>query len=448
MHSCMPTSRLKPTLLNVALSLLVSSCTLWLSVESFEISRREPYLVLSRMASNISPTLAHSPSFDHEYRKGTDRSCAHSRQIHLTKINPRRSRATRVLSTVNNENENVTGNGNTGDETSTPKASSEDVIPKPAIIDNRIDKENISSSSSLRDILPWGDFQEWALRDNLPKYLVRIPQIRGGGGPDGHTFALWHSMTCDITEFSGYDIAFIREKHQMQIDRDAYDLTKQDDNYDNASNKIFTNVNDNAQGVFDNAPHRSSANSKELNAGLTVTPGALPLIDQFLFLNNGGIAGSAYDIPGIADGTNIQSPILIDAQDTIPKGYVIVKSNDRFQNYNDIRDKRSSNINEERKIIAYELGIPAGDFDSFSGAPGPITFDKRMKMLKGIAPILGIQNADVQMEKKIIYKNSDSNIDADTKFLLNIGATTAIVLAAGTAINSLSHHLTINVFWV
>ena len=35
-----------------------------------------------------------------------------------------------------------------------------------------------------------------------------------------------------------------------------------------------------------------------------------------------------------------------------------------------------------------------------------------------------------------------------SQMIVNLGATTAVVLGAATAMNMLSHHLTVNVFWV
>ena len=43
---------------------------------------------------------------------------------------------------------------------------------------------------------------------------------------------------------------------------------------------------------------------------------------------------------------------------------------------------------------------------------------------------------------------SDNNNNIIDSNLVNLGATTAILLGGATAFNMLSHHLTVNVFWV
>lgn len=131
-------------------------------------------------------------------------------------------------------------------------------------------KESSTSSSNNPELdMPWNEWQEWAVRDNLPKYTVMIGGVQ---------YALWRSMVRDVTELAGYDVAFVRKIHQSKTSS-------------------------------------------------TTTPRLLPLLDQFQFESQGGITGTAYGIAGIAQGATIQTPPLVHMEDTLPKGYVVCHAN-------------------------------------------------------------------------------------------------------------------------
>lgn len=81
------------------------------------------------------------------------------------------------------------------------------------------DFESAQSDSIVPLELPWGERQQWAIRDNIHRYLVEIPQLayeNEKGEPDS-TYALWTSLTRDIIELAGYDIEFIRKKYTETV---------------------------------------------------------------------------------------------------------------------------------------------------------------------------------------------------------------------------------------
>ena len=140
--------------------------------------------------------------------------------------------------------------------------------------------------------------------------------------------------------------------------------------------------------------------STPTNPSLSKSPSMLPLLDDYQFETSGGLSGKVYGIVGLLDGTRVETSRVKDVQVTLPKGY----------------------IQTEDGSVAYELGLP-------------------LRTTEGVDYSLGLTSA-----KGISQAISQRSTDTD--FLLQIGASTGIVLAAATAMNMLSHHLTINVFWV
>ena len=75
---------------------------------------------------------------------------------------------------------------------------------------------------SARLDLPWADFHEWALRDNIPKYTRILP------GVTPKTYALWRTMLQDVPELSGYPISFLQEKCTQKSNATSSDSSKQE----------------------------------------------------------------------------------------------------------------------------------------------------------------------------------------------------------------------------
>ena len=165
------------------------------------------------------------------------------------------------------------------------------------------------------------------------------------------------------------------------------------------------------------------------------TPGVLPMVDDFEFASNGGITGRAYGLPGIADGTRINTPPLIGVKTTVPLGYVTT-ANDK---------------DEEGVGFSYELGTCASSsVYSLDGSErSAALLSARRLMMEGVD--VGVSSSrqvasiakDVAVTGSGLLSDSEANQD-----LVYLGGATAMLLASASAIGMLSHHLTVNVFWV
>jgi hypothetical protein len=135
----------------------------------------------------------------------------------------------------------------------------------------------------------------------------------------------------------------------------------------------------------------------------------LPYLDDFSFENNGGLSGRVSGIIGVADGTKIQTTPVGDLRSTIPKGFV----------------------RTDDGAVIYELGRPASDFTY------DVNRDAKSKLSKAASSVMSRAPKDLVV--------SDVVPDAE---LVRLGALTATIIAGAAAFESLSHHLTVNVFWV
>lgn len=218
--------------------------------------------------------------------------------------------------------------------------------------------------------MPWSDIQNEALRDNIAKYTVMIPlkaEDESKEGEQSQVFALWRTMLKDVPEIAGYPIDFLQQMHARQIQ-----------------------------------------NSETL---LEVTPALLPYLEDYEFAAAGGVSGKIYGVPGLADGTRIETSQVTNIEVTLPQGFV-----------------RTSD-----GLAAYEVGRPKRE--EFSNGDTIST-----SLRTGGELLKNVQNTGSSIENISVE-------DADG-MLARLGATTGILLAGATAINMLSHHLTVNVFWV
>lgn len=237
--------------------------------------------------------------------------------------------------------------------------------------------------------MPWSDVQEWALKDNISKFTAIIPPPITGGRPK--RYAMWRTLTREVPELAGYPIPFLLQMHQRSL--------KKDDN----------------------------------KMSMDETPGVLPMVDDFEFASNGGIVGRAYGLPGIADGTRIQTPSLISAE-TIPLGYVTTQG-------------ESGSENEVG--FSYELGTTCASASVYSldGTERSAALSAARRMVLDGAVDSSTQVANVA--KDIAVKGSGLLSDSEAnKDMVYLGGATAMLLASATAVGMLSHHLTVNVFWV
>ena len=217
--------------------------------------------------------------------------------------------------------------------------------------------------------MPWSDVQDFALRDHLPRYTIMIPLNKKSKKEDSSSttvYALWRTMLKEIPELAGYPIDFLQDMHARQ--------------------------------------------NKEENTKSNTTPGLLPYLDDYEFAAAGGVSGKIYGVPGLADGTRIETSAVSSIEVTLPKGFVRCVDGS----------------------AAYELGLPKREAFSASATASAGK--------KASGELLNTVNNVSSMVPQ-------TTEEADG-MLLRLGASTAVLLAGATAINMLSHHMTVNVFWV
>ena len=262
-------------------------------------------------------------------------------------------------------------------------------------------KEEDDETETL-SAMPWSDLQSWALRDNLPKYVITIPipgtDSRNGDKPRYGTYALWRTMLKETTELAGYEVEYVRKAYES-------DVLKREDW----------------------AGYAIGAKGEESSK---VAPGVLPLLESFEFHPDGGVSGLAYGIPGIAGGTNIRPTAVSNIQKTVILGYVETKDGS----------------------AAYELGSPVGESYSW-GSGGVMSEDARRTMLENVArtaaSVVQSGTASTASAGKLAADAASRAAGGETNSnLVNLAGTAAIMLAGATAIGMMSHHLTVNVFWV
>ena len=307
-------------------------------------------------------------------------------------------------------------------------ASSSDGI----LLDERYPDKNSSSDENVRESYfeemesattigyPWSKVQDWALRDSLHKYTIRIPIKRKMPPPSspsisatlGKTetsaktqedivltsFVLWRSLLQDVPELSGYPIDFLQARHEKMQKEQQKQIFDAEDDDKNVTGK----------------------NLRPLDSAITTTTtrlGVLPFLQDYEFASEGGICGYVYGLDGVSDGSRIQTSAVMNVKESLPKGYIQTSDGS----------------------ASFELGRPLGN-------------DERSTATEAISSTAAV--AKTTLEKLSDTTNnislrsaSDAAEDSDG-LLLRLGAATGILLAGATAINMLSHHMTVNVFWV
>ena len=281
-----------------------------------------------------------------------------------------------IMENSNEKKKEVNNDDQTTTTTTTTTAST-----KITNSDNNNNNNNLS--------MPWSDIQDWALRDNLPKYIrmISLKQEQEHNDDDDddekeilQLCCLWRTMMNDVIEIAGYPVTTLQQIHKKQIE-----------------NNITT---------------------------IRTIPTLLPYLDDYQFTTSGGVIGYVYGIPGLADGTKIETSPVSQVQVTLPKGYIRTIDG----------------------LAAYELGRPVKEESSSSSFSSTTTTTTTDRILEEGGTLLSSVSKNVALKTTTTMKDMEE--DNSDQMLVRLGATTGILLAGALAVSMLSHHLTVNVFWV
>lgn len=250
------------------------------------------------------------------------------------------------------------------------------------------------------------DLQMMALKSKISKYMTISPRTltTETNSPEKtkRIIVLWRNLLNDTPELTGYPIHFLSEK-MKSIMR----------NLDLSSNQTTTTLSSTEMTL------QHVSKDAEIDWDFV-----LPYIDAYTFEVGGGVTGLVYGVSGIADGTQICTTSVGDVQSTIPRNYI-----------------------QTGDGCIYELGRPAFSNDSV------VQTATQSYSLSGTSKHWfrdGKETASLIAKKTRIpafddNTKNESIIDSD---LLQLAGLTALVLTGSMAMETLSHHLTVNVFWV
>ena len=238
--------------------------------------------------------------------------------------------------------------------------------------------------------MPWSDVQAWALRDKIPKYTVRA-SVKDPTTTDEQetlqTFTLWRALEQEVTELSGYPLSFLAQRY--------LEMSQNEEENENDDDDIA--IPETALQV-------------------------LPFLDDFVFETTGGLSGRVYGVKGVAEGARIQTAPVDQVQETVPKGYVRTADG----------------------TVIFELGSPAADVPSSTTKMADLA---AQSLQRAAATTSRAAVAQSNLLAPSAEENNNNNLALDSD-LVHIAALTGLVIAGSAAMGALSHHLTVNIFWV
>lgn len=173
--------------------------------------------------------------------------------------------------------------------------------------------------------------------------------------------------------------------------------------------------------------HQKYLHQQRSTRVLTTNPKIPLYLDNFHFATNGGVSGSIYGLPGISDGSLVTTNLVHEAERTVPKRYVLSCSD-------------TSRSDTKRSWIVYELGRPL-NVDSAKDYMTDYSLSGITKRIVPRVPILSSKEDFDAASKKL--SSIDDNVE-----MMYLGGLTTMLLAGAYAVQILSHHLTVNMFWV
>jgi hypothetical protein len=260
--------------------------------------------------------------------------------------------------------------------------------------------------------LPWSQTQEWALRDNVVKYAIpRLVVVHddGDGARDGGSgttstrkrLVRWRTLVDSTPELAGYPVDFVLSRCEETL------LAKGDDD--------------------DGDTEDSTSSSSTTLIGWSTQ--LLPYIDRFRFESNGGLSGNAFGLKGVQDGTRIRTDPVVNVEDSIPWGYVVTADGS----------------------VVYELGEPESEPESNTITMDDVTVDKVKTTTTTTTLLTSMSNglaSRATTNGALVNNNNDNNNALLDPELIQLAGLTAVVLTGAWAMQTLSHHLTVNIFWV
>jgi hypothetical protein len=261
-----------------------------------------------------------------------------------------------------------------------------------------------SSRSSDKIVIDnrMSDLQMRTLKSKISKYMAISPNISATDtnftDKPKRIIILWRNLLNDTPELTGYPISFLSE----QMKSIMRDILQNPTAELSSTDLVLNHVNKDAEIDWDQV---------------------LPYIDAYTFEVGGGVTGLVYGVTGVADGNQICTTSVGDVQTTIPRNYI-----------------------QTGDGCIYELGRPAFSNDL------AVQTATQSYSLSGTSKAWfrdGKETASLIVKKTRVLADDntkkESFIDSD---LLQLAGLTTLVLTGAMAMETLSHHLTVNVFWV
>ncbi len=250
------------------------------------------------------------------------------------------------------------------------------------------------------------ELQMMTLKSKITKYIVPSPNVftRNTNHLDSSKrfIILWRNLLNDTPELAGYPISFLAE--QMKSMMRFLDLKS------NTSTALTSTE----------LAIKNFCNEPEMDWDLIS-----PYMDDYTFEVGGGLTGLVYGVTGVAEGTKICTTSVGELQVTIPRNYIQTGDGCLYELG---RPALSKNSETHTSDITQSYSLSGNAKEQFRNGKETIV----SQFAKGIRAL----------DDKA---NEDTVIDSD---LLNLAGLTTLVLGGAMAMETLSHHLTVNVFWL
>lgn len=269
-------------------------------------------------------------------------------------------------------------------------AKPNDAKKPPAAADTQAEKVSSSAAASHEPLdLPWNDSQKWALRDKVSRFTVQVPAPATEQAANNNNNK--QTMKCYV---------LWRNLAQDTPELLGYPLPFLAERLRDLREE---------EGAALPAHHRAD-HSRII----------LPCLDDFRFEPDGGISGRVSGAPGVADGTRLHTTPVGDVGVTLPRGFA--------------RTADGS--------ATYELGRPAPEEQprraSLDGGNNRHVKDWQRDGRELAASM-------VASKRDLMSANDSGEWDPE---LIQLAGLTGLMVAGAAAVEALSHHLTVNVFWV